>query len=237
MASFGLIVIAPPGFTQSGVAPREPASTLGAPPSLLIPNSATNLPVKSLGEGRWQLGEVLIDKNDRSVTFPAVVNMNSSVVEYFAVATGGKTHESVLRTDARPFDIHVGMLLLGAKGATSADPAVFFDPKQKTPGDEIDVLLRYDDEGRSVIHPAASWIHNAETKTTMTAGPWAYNGSQVIEGGFVAQREGSIVSLISDPYALVNNPRQGHENDEIWRVNTNAVPALNTRVDVTLRLK
>ncbi len=230
-------VVAPLGLSQTGVTPRTPSSSLGAPPALLVPNSATNLPVQSLGNGRWQLGEVLIDKNDRSVTFPAVVNMNASVVEYFAVATGGKTHESVLRTDARPFDVHVGMLLLGAKAATSADPAVFYDPKQKTPGDEIDVLLRYQDGGQSVTNPAAAWIFNAETKATMTPGPWSYNGSQVIEGGFVAQREGSIVSLISDPYSLVNNPRLGHEKDEIWRVNTNAVPALNTRVDVTLRLK
>ncbi len=224
-------------IAQAQVDAPPTSSTLGAPPSRLIPDSATNLPVRDLGNGRWQLGQVLIDRSQRTVSFPAVVNMNSAIVEYLAVATGGKTHESILRTDARPFDLHVGMLLLGAKAATTSNPAIFYDPKQKIPGDAIDVQLRWLDGDRERSAPAAEWIFNVESREKMSSGPWAYNGSQVIEGTFVAQREGSVISLISDPYALVNNPRVGHANDEIWRVNTNAVPAVGTEVDVTLRLR
>ena len=70
----------------------------------------------------------------------------------------------------------------------------------------------------------------------MSNGAWVYNGSKVIEGTFIAQRDGSIVSIIFDPLALANNTRPGCENDEIWCVNTNAVPAFNTPVEVTFKL-
>ena len=33
-------------------------------------------------------------------------------MEYFLVASWGKTHESILKTDTEPFRIHLAMLLL-----------------------------------------------------------------------------------------------------------------------------
>ena len=65
-------------IAQAQVDAPPTSSTLGAPPSRLIPDSATNLPVRDLGNGRWQLGQVLIDRSQRTVSFPAVVNMNSN---------------------------------------------------------------------------------------------------------------------------------------------------------------
>ena len=65
---------------------------------------------------------------------------------------------------------------------------------------------------------------------------WVYNGSRSSQGVFLAQQDGSIVSLIADPGALVNNPREDRENDELWIVNTNTVPAVNTEVQITFEL-
>jgi hypothetical protein len=53
----------------------------------------------------------------------------------------------------------------------------------------------------------------------------------------MAQREGSIVSLIADPNALVNNPRKDRENDELWILNREAIPAVGTPVQVTFTLE
>jgi len=230
-------------------APVPPAPGAGSPngPPRPVPGvtpawsrggtPATNMPIKALDGGRWQVGEVVLDQRERTVKFPAVVNMDHAAVEYLLVAASGKVHESVLRTEARPFDVHIAVLLLGAKAASTSDPAIFYDPRQKVPGDPVDIELKWENEGRTVTRAAEEFVVNLETKALLSRGPWAYNGSQIVDGRFVAQQEGSIIALMADPYALINNPRIGHENDEIWRIATNAIPPLGTPVEVTIRLK
>jgi hypothetical protein len=70
----------------------------------------------------------------------------------------------------------------------------------------------------------------------MTTGDWVYTGSRIREDGFAAQVDGSIVSLITDSDALVNNPRPGREDDDNWRVRTNRLPASGASVEVTIQL-
>src|SRR5688500_7158315 len=125
-------------------------TVLGLPIALLVlaahvcsAETSTNAPIKDLGEGRLQIGNVTVDSKQKSLTFPALVNMTTGLVEYLVVTTGGKVHESLLRTDAEPFHIHSAMLLLGLKQSTNADAALFFDAKKQIPGApvSIDVTL------------------------------------------------------------------------------------------------
>src|SRR5262245_59301200 len=75
MASVVLLAAFAAGAADSSVqvtaAPQEPSSA-----------RSTNALVKELGRGRWQVGAVILDKNQRSVSVPTVVNMNSALVEY-----------------------------------------------------------------------------------------------------------------------------------------------------------
>jgi hypothetical protein len=191
-------------------------------------------PVKDLGGGRMEIGKVLLDRSNRSISFPAAVNMQTGVVEYVVVTTKGKTHESVLRTEAEPFHLHTAMLLLGARTATGTDPAIFFDPKKELPGEKVEIYASWKDQIR---RPLQQMLLNVVTKEPMAVSNWVYNGSQVIDGKFLAQQDGSIVSLIADASALINNPREDRENDELWVVNTNRVPAVGTEVQVTIELR
>jgi hypothetical protein len=36
--------------------------------------------------------------------------------------------------------------------------------------------------------------------------------------------------------AMVNNPRSGHDNDQVWQIRTNDLPKLNAKVLVRLKL-
>ena len=103
------------------------------------PQLPRNLPLKQVGPGIFDLGKVRLNKNDRTVTIPAAINMREGTVEYLLVTTAGKTHESVLRTDAEPYHIHLAMLLLAAKGkGTNEFPA---DKAKLPPGDLINVQV------------------------------------------------------------------------------------------------
>jgi len=194
---------------------------------------ATNLPLKQIEPGIFELGKVRLDKNKGNIQFPASLNMNQGVIEYLIVTGMGKLHESLLRTEAEPYQIHLAMLLVGAKGAptnsVSDDPAMA--------GDSVTIYLAWKSGKIDKRSRAEDLVFNIGAKQMMTRGSWTYNGSRVIAGNFIAQRDGSIVSLIVDPDALINNPRPGRENDELWQIKSNGLPPLNTLFQVTIQLE
>lgn len=196
---------------------------------------ATNVPVQIIAPGVLELGLVRLDKERRSVTIPAFVNLREGVIEYFLVTSEGKTHESVLRTDAEPHHIHVAMVLLGARGArTNELPA---DPAVRLPGDEITVEIAWKQGTKERRVRAESLVLDRKRNSTMAKGNWTYTGSRIREDGFAAQADGSIVSLITDVDALVNNPRPGREDDDRWLSKATKLPEFNEPVQVIITLK
>ncbi len=207
---------------QPPVAPRTPSS---------VP---THLHPKFIGPGVLELGLVRLDQQRRSATIPAFVNLKEGVVEYLLVTSGGKTHESVLRTDAEPHHIHVAMLLLGARGAgTNELPA---DPAIGLPGDEVTVEIVWKQGAKERRVRAETLVLDRKRKSAMTKGDWTYTGSRFREDGFAAQSDGSIVSLITDVDALVNNPRPGREDDDRWLSKAKRLPDFNEPVQVVITL-
>jgi hypothetical protein len=202
------------------------------PPSTTAP---TNAPIREISPGLFQVGKVTIDKNKRTASFPAVLNINdAAAIEYLVVTDGGKIHESAFRTTAEPYHINLALLLLGATGAgTNTFPRTNSQP---IPGDKIQLEVSWVNLEKTVRLPAERLIENRVTKTPMATGPWIYTGSQLYEGTFLAQAEGSIISVIIDPVAIINNPRAGAEDDELWQVRTNELPPLNWPLEITIRV-
>lgn len=216
--------------------------TSGAVPSAQPPVAApapsqvpTNFHPKFIGPGVLDLGLVRLDPKRGSATIPAFVNLKEGIVEYLLVTSGGKTHESILRTDAEPHHIHVAMLLLGAHGAgTNELPA---DPALGLPGDEVTVEIVWKKGSRERRARAESMVLDRKRKTAMAKGNWIYTGSRLREDGFAAQADGSIISLITDVDALVNNPRPGREDDDRWLAKAKNLPKFNEPVQVVITLK
>jgi len=195
---------------------------------------STNGAVTPLGPGLFGLGLVRVDQRERLVSFPAMINMKEGPVEYLLVATTGKTHESLLRTEARPQDIHLAFLLLGAKGAgTNALPE---DPAQPIPGEKVTLEISWKQGASEQRQPAEKFVRSSKTNEPISPGPWIYNGSRLRDDGFAAQLDGSIVSLITDPDALMNNPRPGREDDDYWKAYGGGLPPLHAPVIVSIRL-
>lgn len=181
-----------------------------------------------LKDGKMMIGLVAIDSANRTATFPAKINAKDGVIEYAVVHATGKRHESLLVTDALPRDIHLACLLLGGE-ADGKPPA------------EVKVEVQWETNGPSRKLPledliAFSHEHpEAKSGASLAPGVWTYSGSQVDAAGFVASREGSIISLISDAAALVNNPRPGREDDTLHIPNEKLLPPLQTPVRVVLK--
>ena len=214
-------------------------------------NAMTNMPLKMLLPGIFELGSVRMDKRQRSVSFPGSLNMASGPLEYLLVAKWGKTHESVLRTEVEPFQIHVAMLLLadaaktppnnpsaGAGNVPGGGGQFISNPsKEAIPGDKVTIEVSWQAAGKKIQRHGEELVFNLLNKATMTNSVWVYNGSRVWDGKFMAQMSGSIVSLVSDPDAQINSMAVGHDNDRIWNVNTNDLPAVNTPVQITIKIE
>ena len=174
------------------------------------------------------------DRELRTIHFPAAVNLLEGNIEYVVVNTAGKTHESLLRTAVQPLHVQLAFLLLGAKGIgtnqLSADPFV------DLPGEKVQVELSWVSAGKTNRAPAEEFVQNRRSASPASRGAWVYTGSRLREDGFAAQLDGSIISLITDPDALINNPRRGREDDDNWLVRTNGLPPLHASVEVTIRL-
>ena len=210
-------------------------------------------PPKEVGPGLFQVGTVRIDKNTNTVTIPAKVNMVDGLVEYYCVTSKGSTHESVLVSDAGPQNVHVAMLLLGAKGAAPKEgqqtpgqiDAAFLAKMPKLVGDRVMLSVRWKGaDGKEQTAPAERWVmrrvmqKNAPAKeSAMEDGPWLYNGSFLHEGRFVAEGQGVYAAVNTFPSALINNPRPGANNDSLWFANTPLMPSVGTAVDFIIKLE
>ena len=204
----------------------------------------SNTPVRMVEQGIFEIGQVRLDQRHRSITLPAVLNRTNGPMEYFLVTTYGKTHESILKTPAQPYHIHLAMLLLGAKGPGNAEfpgsptngiPGPVVHPsKEALPGNKVAIQVKWSAPGGDIRYSAEDLIYKHDAQSVMEQGHWVYNGSLIIRNNFLAQMDGSIISLVTDPVALINNIGPGHDNDMIWEPNGANLPPPNVPVEVRI---
>ena len=199
--------------------------------------------MREVAPGVFEIGKLRLDQKAMTLTFPGTLNMNAGLLEYLLVTPRGSTHESLLVSDVAPNDVHFAMLLLGAKGGgetAGAAPAQidgnYLKNAPKLKGDTVLISVKWNDGTGDKTVPVEDWLSNPATKKPIEHGPWTYNGSMLIEGRFLAQTEGAFVALVTNPSALLNNPRKGNDSDQMWGVNEKAVPPVNTPVEIIFKL-
>jgi hypothetical protein len=192
--------------------------------------------IKPTGTNTLAVGEVTVDVASRTLRIPAVVNMREQVIEYALVVQTGKTHESLFATEVSPMDVHVAALLVGL---TPADILSQTNKVWVIPGPSaVIITVCWHQDGRIHRYALSQLIGLAEAEPGVTtrefnSGPWFYSGSRLIEGGgFIAEQSGSIISLVFDPDALVNNPHPDRDNDDIHFPYTSRIPSVGTAVTI-----
>jgi hypothetical protein len=192
------------------------------------------LPVQEIAPGVFRLGEIQIHKKAQSVTFPAQVNMDKGHLEYLLVQSGGKAHESLLRTEIDPYYLSIAFPLLGFEGSDS--PLAPQGAPDTAKGEAVKITIVYREGNKNRKVPVDAWvvkkIGEQEESPSMS---WIYTGSKVLDGALLAQVQGSIAAIHHDPAALIDNATPGGEGDEIWFVKEGVVPPAGTPVTVVIR--
>lgn len=191
--------------------------------------------LKQIAPNIYEIGGLRIDSKNKTVVIPATVNISDGQIEYALVSTMGKLHESLLKTEVEPYHIHVAMLLLNIKGF---DHTKYDINERNIGGDPLTIKLEWDEKGNTKQEPLEDFIFNIPKKTPLKSSEWVYNGSRLIEGTFLAQRDRSIIAIKPDIDALINNPVSCKENENDWIVNTNKFHLkTNDAVKVIIELK
>jgi hypothetical protein len=219
----------------------QEAAPSPAPPST---NAPPNL--REIAPGILEYNGVRLDKKNHRISFPGTLNQREGLIEYLLVNEKGKTYESLFATKVVPHDIHLALLLIGLKEDAGANAQVPLPPPTlnmpylqsapKLKGPTVLISVTWTQDGKTQEIPAENWVFNRKTNRPMTSGPWTYNGSVIENGVFLADEESSIVAVVTDPTALVNNPREGYDDNGIWQVRDEVVPPLDTPVEISITL-
>ena len=181
--------------------------------------------IKKISEHEFQLGEMKLDTQTKTLRFPAALKIVKGPLEYLVVNENGSAHEALFITKVTPFELNVAMLLLGFKPSDTFfkkdGPDSFPQHVKGAPisrESSFEVLVEWkDQDGKEQSAPAESWVRNLQTSAPVSVGSWVYNASFLTEkGNLAAQEAGNVIALYIDPVALANNPRKGNEMDDIW---------------------
>lgn len=200
------------------------------------PTEASHIP----GDNVITVGNVRVLKEERQVEVDANVVLREGILEYLAVAEGGKEYESVLSLRCKPSQLHAALLLLGCEtgGVPQQAKGDYIGPSMKrrheNPRSRLDVFVEWQVAGRTVRVRAEKLL---TVRTAGGASPgdtyWVFTGSLFDKDDsgrelYLADLERSVIAVWYDPSALINLPIPSADpyrgNTYGFRVNTKILP-------------
>lgn len=189
---------------------------------------------------KLRLGTVTVDRDRRTITFPARVVKPGYMLEFLLCRTGTKEYESALATDALPHRIHAALLMLGLSPGLGAETVgeTFRPPRGAT----VAIELHWKDKtGKVHIAPAGDWLADSgkgKNGDASRPGRWVFVGSErTTDGGYLADQEGGIIAVANVATAVLDVPVASTKSLPLRRyvLNTDACPPPGTKVNVLLR--
>jgi hypothetical protein len=195
-------------------------------------DSSRAAPIEKLSPSLYKIGNILMDVEKRELQLPGRVNMDSGVVELLACSPGGKLHETVLVADIIPYHLQVSLLLLGLQYGDNLQ----YQGDPNTPqGDSVEVWIEWSEENKKHLVRGEDLIFDLVSQKTMDHTHWTFSGSRIVNGTFMADMEGSLITTYHDPFTILDNPLPGGGNDELYTVNTSLVPSKGTEVQIKIK--
>ncbi len=173
---------------------------------------------------------------ERRLEVPGWVNLQSGLVEVFACAPEGKTHEAVVVLDCVPSGLHAGLLALGLEPGTPLESGT--EAEYRAPrGDRVEIMVRWTGaDGETRTARAEDWIWDQKRGSAMEPTTWIFTGSflQAIPGvagaTYAANHVKSLVTTYHDATSVLENPWPDGVDDAVYYSNDKAVPPVGTPI-------
>lgn len=172
-----------------------------------VPES--EVPIKELGDGRYQVGRIIVDKPARSFSVEAKLIHTEDPLEYLAVARrGDKDYESLLELRTRGLHFNIACILIGLDDTGVVHPRFQFD-ETVVEGPEVSIKIRWEGDDGSVEIDAADALRIVGAPD----GPpretrWIYTGSVMYPSDpptYLADSSGSLIGFVHDPMTVIEH--------------------------------
>lgn len=207
--------------------------------ALIAEKKFTDLPeIKKVGEGIYEFGSVIINRNSNSISIHAVTNQVNGLIEYGVVHENGKIHESLFRTTVRPQIFHTSLLLLKAKPVETFFENLWSDePKEINYSKNcFEIFVSWELNGTKYESEIEKLSLNQNRNGPIAKKSFIFTGSRMVEGTFLAETSGSILAVYADDNAIINNSDYDSSNDDIWIANKEEMPPLELPVMIRFHL-
>ena len=155
---------------------------------------------------------------------------DDGILEYYAVAPQGKTHESEITYEGFASHVHHALLLIG------------MEPKPQQP-DLLNLTLNWVDPytKKDMEIVSGRWMMDRKSKAPPKQLRWGFTGSSFWNGRYAGDSSHCLVSLIQDANCTivlqdeVENPYQGDNMG--FEINTAIIPPRGTPVQLVITPK
>jgi hypothetical protein len=154
-----------------------------------------------------KLPHIEVDVRQKQVRVECEAVRADYPLEFLAVVRNGNEYESIVRSDAKPSDLHLALLMLGLK---PGEP-VHYSESTKTwlppTGPPIVIWFEYDKDGKHEKVPATRWMRDLHTKHEPPAFSWVFTGSKTMsDGTYAADPTGYLISVINNELSVLDVP-------------------------------
>jgi hypothetical protein len=193
--------------------------------------------VPTTAPARGKLPHIQVDVKKRQVRVDAETLAVDAPLEFFCVTSGTNEHESVIRTPAKPANIHLALVMIGLEPGTP----VQFSEATKTwlppHGPPLQITMEYQQSGKRESVPAYRWMRDIRTKKPMPPLTWIFSGSRVMsDGKYAADVTGYVVSVVNFDLTMIDIPELASNSNESlqWERNPDAMPPAGTKVTMLI---
>ena len=214
------------GCAEQPVQPVEEVVTLGG----------QKISIVKLGDNRFKIGNILVDKTDRSFQVPGKFLRTEPPIEFLAVAKSGRRgYESLLEFDVNVYEFNLACILIGLDTHKGLPPKGHFDP---TPivGDAVEIGLHWEVNGKQYDHLASDFF--LVNNQTLKRADWVYTGSTFVpNGGYLAEiAGGTLVGFVHDPASIIEHGLGfGPQSYGGLKLNNALMPVADTPLKATFK--
>lgn len=163
--------------------------------------------LKPLGEDRFQIGRIVVDKRARTFTVPGRVLVLGKPLEYLATSPGGrKAYESLLELDATGSEFNLACILVGLERAPNQ---AAFERYSRAPlaGERAAIYIAWSEGMARRKLSAADALRNPPTGVKAESIDWIYLGSpeSTAGGPFAADVTGTLIGFVHDPASVMES--------------------------------
>jgi hypothetical protein len=154
-----------------------------------------------------KLPHLQVDAKKREVRMECQAVKADYPLEFLAVVTNTNEYEALVRSEAKPSDLHLALLIIGLKPGQPVHYSESTKTWQPPSGPPVDVWFEYQKDGKPQKVPAYRWMRDVKTHKEAVPMAWCFTGSKVLDdGSYAANATGCLIGVINNELSVLDVP-------------------------------